>query len=248
MGAVSWFLGCNYDWHTLPDGRITCHVSQQAFVDQMLDRFDMEECTTTNSPYRSGLPIDRVDREVSPDCQTPEFIRKYQSMMGCLTWLVISTRPDINVATKLLSQFNSKPTHGHLKAAKHVLRYLKGTASHGIWFTQGERRLHGNVGVPREHNTEEVLVFNDSCWGPQQADQPKENETRTVYLNEMNSLQGHYVTRMGGGLIWRLMLCFIYCQNEEAIVVLLARFSNVGRDLVAFDVAEKGRIWLWSYR
>eukprot|EP00531_Pseudo-nitzschia_arenysensis_P008906 CAMPEP_0116127296 /NCGR_PEP_ID=MMETSP0329-20121206/6769_1 /TAXON_ID=697910 /ORGANISM="Pseudo-nitzschia arenysensis, Strain B593" /LENGTH=2217 /DNA_ID=CAMNT_0003621395 /DNA_START=65 /DNA_END=6718 /DNA_ORIENTATION=- len=202
MGPVSWFLGCNYDWHKLPDGRLTCHISQQAFVEQLLEKFDMSECSGSNRLFKSGHPIDRIDREVSPECATTEFIRKYQSLMGGLTWLVISTRPDINVATKLLSKFNCNPSMGHFKAAKQVLQYLKSTASHGIWFTQGEERLQGNVGIPPALDPNHLTVFTDSCWGPQLADKPKANETRTAHIDEMNSLQGHYVTRMGGALLW----------------------------------------------
>ena len=168
----------------------------------MLDKFGMVDSVATQRLFQQGLPIDRVDRTITPECETTEFIRNYQSIMGGLTWLVINTRPDINVATKLLSKFNCKPSKGHLESAKYLLRYLKGTASHGIWFTQGKQRLHGNVGFPDELDPNNVAVFIDSCWGPQDASQPRPNDTRTAYTDEMNSLQGHYITRMGGPLTW----------------------------------------------
>ena len=79
-----------------------------------------------------------------------------------------------------------------------MLRYLKATGSHGIWFKQGENRLEGNVATPEELRGLEIIMFTDSNWGPQDASKPRENETRTVQLEELKSIQGYYLTRMGG--------------------------------------------------
>ena len=126
--------------------------------------------------------------------------------MGGLTWLVTSTRPDINVATNMLSKFNSCPARGHMEAAKYVLRYLKGTSSHGIWFTENDQRLCGHVGFQTDdqhlEHTRDCMVFTDSCWGPQDASKPKKDIKQQVHLDEMNSVQGHYITRMGGAVSW----------------------------------------------
>ena len=39
----------------------------------------------------------------------------------------IGTRPDITFAAMRLSQFNNNPMKEHVKYAKYILRYLKGT-------------------------------------------------------------------------------------------------------------------------
>jgi len=68
MGAVSWFLGSSYEWHFLTNGKLTCHISQQAYVEGLVEKFDMVESNPAHSPYRSGLPIDRIPRDgVHPD-------------------------------------------------------------------------------------------------------------------------------------------------------------------------------------
>ena len=87
MGAVSWFLGCSYEWHYLKDGRLTCHISQQAYVEQLLDRFDMTECVPSNRLYKQGFPIDRIPQTGPPSDKKEEFIKEYQSLMGGLTCL-----------------------------------------------------------------------------------------------------------------------------------------------------------------
>ena len=143
----------------------------------MLQKFNLTHLCPTATLYRSGLKIDRIKQEPQLD---PDWTQKYQSIIGCLNWLSINTRPDINTAYSLLSQFNAKPARGHWDAAKHIVKYLKGTASHGIWFKQGENRLEGHVAIPDELKGTETILFTDSNWGPQDASKPKENETCTV--------------------------------------------------------------------
>ncbi|CAI0452658.1 unnamed protein product [Linum tenue] len=45
-----------------------------------------------------------------------------------------ATRPDIVFSVCLLSRYMAAPTRLHMLAAKRVLRYLKGTLTHGIWY------------------------------------------------------------------------------------------------------------------
>ena len=47
------------------------------------------------------------------------------------------TRPDICFAVSALSQFMTDPRHVHWIAAKHVLRYLRGTIGYGLRYTSG---------------------------------------------------------------------------------------------------------------
>ena len=134
MGDASWFLGQRFDWHTDKSGRVSCHVSQQAMIESLLDKFNYEHCKPARTPYRSGLKIDRIDNDGLDPSNKERLVKEFQSIIGGLNWLSINTRPDISTAYNLLSQFNHNPSQGHLDAAKYVLRYLKHTASHGIWF------------------------------------------------------------------------------------------------------------------
>ena len=47
MGDASWFLGQRYDWHTASNGNVSCHLSQQVFIEQMLKRFLLQHWKTT---------------------------------------------------------------------------------------------------------------------------------------------------------------------------------------------------------
>jgi hypothetical protein len=47
-------------------------------------------------------------------------------------YLAVTTRPDIAYSAGVLARFNSNPGFSHWQAAKHLLRYLKGTAHYRI--------------------------------------------------------------------------------------------------------------------
>ena len=177
MGNTLWFLGQHYNWHTDQDGKVLYHISQQAFIKQMIERFKLEHCTTAQIPYRSGLKIDCIEHNNKPRSEKEHFIQKYQSIIGCLNWLSINTLPDINTTYSLLSQFNSNPSPGHMEAAKYVLRYLKHTLSHYIWFKQGENRLQGCCTIPKELRGDKLLLFTYLNWGTQDASKPVPNKT-----------------------------------------------------------------------
>lgn len=59
---------------------------------------------------------------------------EYHSMVGALQYLTF-TRPNLAFSVHQLCQFMASPTTTHLKAAKRVLRYIRGTLHHGISFT-----------------------------------------------------------------------------------------------------------------
>ena len=55
----------------------------------------------------------------------------YRQIIGSLMYLT-NTGPDIYFVVNTLSQFLVEPRHVHLIAAKHVMRYLKGTLDCGL--------------------------------------------------------------------------------------------------------------------
>jgi hypothetical protein len=56
-------------------------------------------------------------------------LEQYQAMIGCLLYLGRSTRPDTLAPVRILARFCNSPSYCH-KAAKRILRYLRGTWSH----------------------------------------------------------------------------------------------------------------------
>eukprot|EP00957_Ditylum_brightwellii_P132180 10078819-Ditylum_brightwellii.AAC.1 len=55
-------------------------------------------------------------------------------MVGMLSWLAISTQPDLATIVNILAKHMGKPLKCHIEAAKRVARYVKGTKNLGIVF------------------------------------------------------------------------------------------------------------------
>ena len=69
----------------------------------------------------------------------------YPQMIGSLMYLT-NTRPDICFAVNTLSQYLTDTRSVHLIAAKHILRYLKGTIDYGIKYDGNQKiNLEGYV-------------------------------------------------------------------------------------------------------
>ena len=85
----------------------------------------MLECKSMNTPMEEKLKL-LVDTSSNLIDAT-----LYRQIIGSLMY-VTNTRPDICFAVNTLSQFLVEPRHVHLVAAKHVMRYLKGTMDYGL--------------------------------------------------------------------------------------------------------------------
>ena len=58
---------------------------------------------------------------------------KYRGLIGSLLYFIAS-RPDIMFVVCLCARFQANPKESHLKAAKRILKYLKGTTNVGLWY------------------------------------------------------------------------------------------------------------------
>ncbi|XP_050920013.1 secreted RxLR effector protein 161-like [Lathyrus oleraceus] len=60
----------------------------------------------------------------------------YASVVGSLIYAQVCTRPDIAFAFGILGRYQSNPGLDHCKAAKKVLRYLKGIKDYMLMYRQ----------------------------------------------------------------------------------------------------------------
>eukprot|EP00253_Pinus_taeda_P004384 PITA_04384 len=132
MGLMHYFLGMEV-WQK--DGEF--FVSQGNYSNEILRRFYMEKCKPIQTPLAGNWR-----REVDTSREVVE-ATVYRQLMGSMMYLV-NTRPDLCYAVNQLSQAMVHPTKMFWKAAKNVLRYLKGTSQYGLWYrwTEGVK-LHG---------------------------------------------------------------------------------------------------------
>jgi hypothetical protein len=95
----------------------------------------MKNCKGVTTPIN---PNEKLSKEMCPKTEEEKKaveMLPYQSLVGSLMYLAVSTRPDIAHAVSMLSQFNTNFGEQHWRAAKRVLRYLKNTEETSRWST-----------------------------------------------------------------------------------------------------------------
>ena len=83
-------------------------INQEAYLQNILKRFEMENCKPIATPWEFGKHFDkRKENEAAADKE------KFQSAIGCLIYAATATRPDLSAAVNALSQFMSDPSLDH---------------------------------------------------------------------------------------------------------------------------------------
>ena len=125
----NWYPACC--WKRDRSAR-TIAISQEAFVDSILSRFNLLDATTVSTPLALGSRLSVTDCLTSQDEIEEMATRPYRELLGALARLAFGTRPDIAFATSLLTSFTHNPGRVHWELAKRVLHYLKGTKKRGL--------------------------------------------------------------------------------------------------------------------
>lgn len=110
-------------------------LDQSNYIKDILERFNMTDCKTAQTPMETGLKLLKADKK--------EDNLEYRNLIGCLMYVAVCSRPDIAHAVSMLSQFNECYNQQHWKAAKRVLRYLKGTVNHRLVFEKSGLNISG---------------------------------------------------------------------------------------------------------
>ncbi|KAI3435142.1 RRM domain-containing protein [Psidium guajava] len=127
LGLLTFYLGIEV---AQGGNRIT--LKQSAYAKKVLDQFGMAECNPTKFPMEQKAQLHK-----DPEGE-PVDITEYRRIIGCLRYL-LHTRPDLSYAVGVASRFMERPTVMHHKAAKQIMRYLKGTIHCGLVYVKGRQ-------------------------------------------------------------------------------------------------------------
>lgn len=168
-GPASYFLGFNI-FRDRPNKRL--FISQEHYIESVLERFDMLDC----KPARVPLPTTFKSLPATDDEFKEARHEDYPGMVGSIMYAATITRPDIAYAAGLLARTASKWNKTHVHAARHLLRYLRGTSDLCLTYdrTAGERI---------------VLGYADADWGG--------------CLDTRRSTTGYLFRTFGGPIAWR---------------------------------------------
>nr|XP_016437170.1 PREDICTED: uncharacterized mitochondrial protein AtMg00810-like [Nicotiana tabacum] len=103
-------------------------ISQRKFTTDILKEYDCLGYSAVSSPLESSIKLRAEEGTLLSD---PSYYRKLVGKLNFLT----NTRLDIAYSVQYLSQFMQAPREPHLKAAIHVLRYLKNDPTLGIFLS-----------------------------------------------------------------------------------------------------------------
>jgi len=137
LGPLSFFLGISASRSSSG-----LFLSQTTFAQEILARADMATCNPCSTPADTRSKLSADGDPVSDPTQ-------YRSLAGALQYLTF-TRPDIAYAVQQVCLFMHDPRKPHFLALKRILRYLKGTLTHGIQF--------------RPSVVDHLLSYSDADW------------------------------------------------------------------------------------
>jgi Reverse transcriptase (RNA-dependent DNA polymerase) len=135
MGEASYVIGIK-----IHRDRTQCilGLSQETYINKVLERFRMKDCSPSIAPIVKGdkfnlkqCPKNNLEREQMKNIP-------YASAVGSLMYAQVCTRPDIAFAVGMLGRYQSDPGMDHWKAAKKVMRYLKGTRDYMLMYRRTE--------------------------------------------------------------------------------------------------------------
>eukprot|EP00253_Pinus_taeda_P030415 PITA_30415 len=117
MGLLKYFLGMEVE-----QNENEIFISQAKYVNEVLERFNMQNSKAAITPKVMGLKLNKEDSSKYFD---PSL---YKSIVGSLMYLTATTLYIMH-AVSLISRFMERPKEAHWQAAKRFLRYVKGVIS-----------------------------------------------------------------------------------------------------------------------
>jgi len=87
----------------------TINLSQEAYINSMLRRFNISEYRRAATPLNPGVKLYKRGSQVAVGDEQNVSQVQYREVVGSLMYLALHTRPDILYAVTKLSQYNSRP-------------------------------------------------------------------------------------------------------------------------------------------
>ena len=133
------FLGVQFYRTNDSTGYTEIAVHQAHYIEQLLERFNMKDCDPRSTPAVLGdANALLLTEKVSSVANVP-----FRELVGALLFLSRNTRPDISFAVNFISRFNDCFQEKHWRAAKRILRYLKGTKQLCLTYNSQEQDFFG---------------------------------------------------------------------------------------------------------
>ena len=122
LGHLSYVL--SFDITHFIDG---FYITQAKYASELLSRAGLTDSKTVDTPVELNAHLTPIGGN---PLSNPSL---YRRLVGSLGYLTV-TRPDISYAVHQVSQYLSAPRSTPYAAVLRILRYLKGTLFHGLFY------------------------------------------------------------------------------------------------------------------
>jgi hypothetical protein len=226
LGEPNWFLGMETR-RDRAQGLI--RLSQTNLIRTMLGRFGLSDCRSVCTPLDPGAVLQKDGTSLDDECLS------YAEMVGCLLYVAVCSRPDIQFAASALARYMSCPTKELVKHAIHVFRYLAGTVELALEF-QGKGQPvcyvdadYGGDAATRRSTTGYAFMLFGACVSWQSRLQ------RTVATS---TTEAEYMAACTGTreALWMKILCadlglpltcvHMLCDNQACIKIIKNPISS----------------------
>lgn len=110
------------------------HSGSTALLQKHAGLFEMSDCNSVKTPLPQNVQL------FTPTVEDSVEIETYCTAVGMLNFLAIQTQPDISFSVSYLARFNPCHNKSHWMAAKHLLRFFKGSVKAGLTFGQAKAK------------------------------------------------------------------------------------------------------------
>ncbi|GKV32108.1 hypothetical protein SLEP1_g40737 [Rubroshorea leprosula] len=118
-------------------------LSQEKYVERMLERFNMKHAKPVSTPLANHFKLSKQSCPTTKEEKEKMSSIPYSSTIGSLMYAMVCTQPDIAHTVGVVSRFLSDPGKIHWEAVKWIFRYLRGTTKLCLTFGQTEPILKG---------------------------------------------------------------------------------------------------------
>ena len=125
LGQLTYFLG--FEVHHRASG---IFMNQHKHIQDLITLAGLEDTSSADTPMEVNVKYKKDEGGLLDD---PTL---YRCLVGSLIYLT-TTRPDISYVVHQVNQFMTSPRHFHLVVVRHIIRYLRGSPTCGLFFPIG---------------------------------------------------------------------------------------------------------------
>jgi hypothetical protein len=167
-------------------------IHQRNFIETILEKFDPGGQQQCDSPADVDT-YKEIEELIENGKVTVNTEFPYRSLVGCLQYLTVMTRPDIGNIVRYLSRFLATPNNSVIGFAMRVVYYLRNTVDVGLLYKKSENELDNN----------KLVAYSDASYA-------------CDYFTG-RSTTGNLIMMNGGPIMWKSeMLGFVVMSSTHS--------------------------------